>query len=84
MGGLFEDVEDEIYREKRVLKEEYQPDKILERDAEVEEYKHALTDALFGRSPDNIFLFGKAGVGKTAVTNFVLSELQHEALRRDT
>jgi cell division control protein 6 len=84
MGGLFEDVEDEIYREKRVLKEEYQPDEILERDSEVEEYKHALTDALFGRSPDNIFLFGKAGVGKTAVTNFVLSELQRESLRRDT
>ncbi|MFC7131442.1 AAA family ATPase [Haloferax chudinovii] len=84
MGGLFEDVEDEIYREKRVLKEEYQPDEILERDSEVEEYKHALTDTLFGRSPDNIFLFGKAGVGKTAVTNFVLSELQREALRRDT
>ena len=84
MGGLFEDVEDEIYREKRVLKEGHQPEKILERDAEIEEYKHALTDALFGRSPDNIFLFGKAGVGKTAVTNYVLSELQAEAQRRDT
>lgn len=84
MGGLFEDVEDEIYREKHVLKEEYQPAEILERDAEIEEYKHALTDTLFGRSPDNIFLFGKAGVGKTAVTNYVLDELQGEARRRDT
>lgn len=84
MGGLFEDVEDSIYREKRVLKEEYQPDEILERETEIEEYKHALADALFGRSPDNVFLFGKAGVGKTAVTNYVLGELQTEADRRES
>ncbi|WP_211087928.1 orc1/cdc6 family replication initiation protein [Halarchaeum nitratireducens] len=84
MMGLFGDLDDTIYQDKDVLKEDYQPDEILEREAEIEEYKHALSDAVFGRTPDNVFLFGKAGVGKTAVTNYVLTELQAEVDQRDT
>lgn len=60
-----------------------QPDTILEREDEIEEYKHALSDAVFGRSPDNVFIYGKAGVGKTAVTIYVLNELEAEVQKRD-
>lgn len=82
--GLFDDTRDTIFRDKSVLEEDYQPDEILERDDEITDYKHAVEDVLLGRAPDNVFLFGKAGVGKTAVTNYVLGELQAEARTRDT
>lgn len=82
MSELFDDLEQTIFSNKTVLEEEYQPDTILEREAEIEEYKNALKDVLFGRNPSNIMLYGKAGVGKTAVTNYVLHELQAETERR--
>lgn len=83
MSGLFNDVDETIFVNKTVLAEEYQPDTILEREAEINEYKDALKDVLFGRNPSNIMLYGKAGVGKTAVTNYVLAELQSETETRE-
>lgn len=83
MSGLFEDIDDTIFEDKDVLAEEYQPDEILERDDEIDQYKHTLKDVLFGRNPTNVMLYGKAGVGKTAVTTYVLTELQAEANTRE-
>lgn len=83
MGGLFSDVTDTIFTDKEVLDEEYQPEEILEREDEINEYKTAFKDVLFGRNPSNAMLYGKAGVGKTAVTRYVLDELQTEANSRD-
>lgn len=83
MSRLFDDVNDTIFEDKDVLAEEYHPDEILERDQEIDQYKHTLKDVLFGRNPTNVMLYGKAGVGKTAVTTYVLQELQAEADTRD-
>jgi cell division control protein 6 len=83
MSRLFENVDETIFEDKDVLSEEYQPDEILERDEEIEQYKHTLKDVLFGRNPTNVMLYGKAGVGKTAVTTYVLQELQEEANNRE-
>jgi len=83
MGGLFSDITDTIFTNKEVLDEEYQPNQILEREDEITEYKAAFKDVLFGRNPSNAMLYGKAGVGKTAVTRYVLDELQAEANGRD-
>ncbi|MFC6836096.1 orc1/cdc6 family replication initiation protein [Halomarina ordinaria] len=83
MGGPFSEINDTLFADKRMLEEEYQPETILERDAEVEAYQHALKDVLFGRNPANIFAYGKTGVGKTAVTKYMLAELATEARRRE-
>ncbi len=83
MAGLFEDMDDTLFENKTVLEEEYEPNTILEREPEIEEYKHALKDVLHGRNPSNIMLYGKAGVGKTAVTAFVLDELKQATEQRD-
>jgi len=83
MGGLFSDVTDTIFLDKEVLEEEYQPDEILEREDEINEYKAAFKDVLFGRNPSNVMLYGKAGVGKTAVTRYVLDELKIETEQRE-
>ena len=83
MAGLFEDIGDTLFENKTVLEEEYEPDNILERDDEIEEYRHSLKDVLYGRNPSNVMLYGKAGVGKTVVTTHVLDELQHAAEQQD-
>lgn len=83
MGGPFDAVTDTIFADKSVLTEDYQPDEILERDEEIESYRNALKDVLFGRSPQNIFLYGKAGLGKTAVTNYMMDALAEEVTSRD-
>ncbi len=74
---------DTIFADKEVLTESYQPGTILERDDEIEEYRYALQDVLFGREPENVMLYGKAGLGKTAVTTYILEALQTEVETRD-
>ncbi|MFC4438564.1 MULTISPECIES: orc1/cdc6 family replication initiation protein [Natrialbaceae] len=83
MSGPFSDITDTIFAEKSVLSESYQPAEILERDEEITEFSHALQDVLFGREPENVFLYGKAGLGKTAVTTYMMTELQAEVETRD-
>ncbi|AEH38785.1 orc1/cdc6 family replication initiation protein [Halopiger xanaduensis] len=83
MSGPFSDLTDTLFADKSVLSESYQPEEILERDEEIEAFSHALQDVLFGREPENIFLYGKAGLGKTAVTKYMMSELQSEVFERE-
>nr|WP_082682237.1 orc1/cdc6 family replication initiation protein [Haloferax profundi] len=56
---------------------------MLERDEEIEQYRYALQDVLFGRDPENIMLYGKAGLGKTAVTKYMMDALEDEAEKRE-
>jgi len=83
MSDPFGDLTETIFANKAVLKESYQPEEILERDAEIEEYRHALSDVLFGREPENIMIYGKAGLGKTAVTEYMMDALLAEVDQRE-
>jgi orc1/cdc6 family replication initiation protein len=83
MPRPFSDLGEDIFADKSVLTENYQPEEILERDEEIEEYRYALEDVLFGRDPENIMLYGKAGLGKTAVTKYMMDALQEEAQKRE-
>lgn len=82
MSGPFSDITETIFADKEVLSESYQPETILERDEEIEEYRYALQDILFGREPENIMLYGKAGLGKTAVTTYMMNALSDEVKTR--
>lgn len=82
MAGPFSDITETIFADKEVLSESYQPETILERDEEIEEYRYALQDILFGREPENIMLYGKAGLGKTAVTTYMMDALSDEVETR--
>ena len=80
---LFAGMTETLFEDKSILSEEYRPDVIVERDEEIDAYRTALKDVLFGRNPSNVFIYGKTGVGKTAVTEYILSALQVEVQRRD-
>ncbi|AAV44451.1 cell division control protein 6 (plasmid) [Haloarcula marismortui ATCC 43049] len=72
-----------IFRNKDALGESYQPERIEERDEEIEEYMNALQPVIDGWEPNNIFLYGNTGVGKTAVTDYLLDRLQDDVAAYD-
>ena len=67
-----------IFRNKDALGESYQPETIEERDEEIDEYMDSLQPVVDGWEPNNIFLYGNTGVGKTAVTEYLLDQLQED------
>jgi cell division control protein 6 len=67
------------YTNREALLDDYTPDTLVGRDDELDEYHGALQPAIYGEQPDNIFLYGKAGVGKTAATRFLLNKLGDNA-----
>lgn len=72
-----------VFANKDALGESYQPDQIEERDEEIEEYMHALQPIIDGWEPNNVFVYGNTGVGKTAVTEFLLDQLQSDVAAYD-
>ncbi|WP_049904826.1 Cdc6/Cdc18 family protein [Natrialba asiatica] len=82
MGGMFERDTD-IYHNRDALREDYQPSELVGRDKELERYKTALQPVINGEQPNNIFLYGKTGVGKTAGTRFLLDHLIDDAAQYD-
>jgi cell division control protein 6 len=72
-----------LFRNKDALGESYRPDRIEERDEEIDEYMDALQPVIDGWEPNNIFLYGNTGVGKTAVTNYLLSRLEADVREYD-
>ncbi|MDS0260553.1 orc1/cdc6 family replication initiation protein [Haloarcula sp. S1CR25-12] len=65
-----------IFANKDALSESYQPDELEERDEEIADYMDALQPIVDGWEPNNIFLYGNTGVGKTAVTEYLLRMLE--------
>lgn len=65
-----------IYSKREALKDSYTPNNIVGRDEELENYKNTLLPVVQDEEPDNVFLYGKTGVGKTASTSYILSELK--------
>lgn len=70
-SGIFEDEE--------VLREEYRPEALPEREDELDNLHMALSPAARGVGANNAFLYGKAGQGKTAAAKKELSELEYHA-----
>jgi len=56
-----------IFKDKDALGESYRPERIEEREEEIDAYIDALQPVIDGWEPNNIFIYGKTGVGKTAV-----------------
>ncbi|MUV59845.1 AAA family ATPase [Halobacterium sp. CBA1126] len=66
-----------------MLRDDYQPNSIMARESELSAYQTALQPVINGAQPRNIFLYGKTGVGKTAVSRYILEQLQHDSDQYD-
>jgi len=79
MANISFSPDDSLYRDRDKLSEDYTPSEIVGRDEEIERYHTALQPVINGEDPNNIFLYGKTGVGKTAVTRYLLEQLERDA-----
>jgi cell division control protein 6 len=79
--GLFEVLEDKIFAKHIALSPEYVPDKLISREKQLKQVASLFAPALKGDKPHNAFIYGKTGVGKTAITKYVLLELDQEVSR---
>jgi len=65
-----------LFKDERFLYPEFVPERLPFRDPEVDSLVFSLQPALKGKKPQNVFVCGKSGTGKTATVKFVLNELQ--------
>jgi len=66
----------ELLKDERFLYPEFVPERLPFRDSEIDALVFALQPVLQGKKPQNVFVCGKSGTGKTATVKFVLNELQ--------
>lgn len=67
---------DAIFRDEKFLYPEFVPERLPHRDAQIDEMVHAFQPVLKGGKPQNLFVFGSSGTGKTVTVKYVLRELE--------
>jgi len=69
-----------IFKNRKVLMPDYIPNELPHREKEIERIAITLAPALRSDRPNNLFIYGLTGTGKTAVVKYVLSRLEAKAL----
>ena len=69
----------DLFSNRGVLSSDYVPKKLPFRDEQTSEVAEVLSPILHDSKPSNLLLYGKTGTGKTAVVQYVLSELKSNA-----
>ena len=72
-------VKSRIFRNRDILSPDYIPDRLPHRENEIRRVASVLAPALRGSKPNNLFIYGLTGTGKTAVTLYVLRRLTAKA-----
>ena len=68
-----------LFRDREVLRHDYLPNKLPHRENQIRILGAAVAPVLKDARCSNIFIYGKTGTGKTAVTKYVLSHLEAKA-----
>jgi len=71
--------ESKIYKNEQALSMEFLPDFLPHRETHIQQIANNLNPLTKGRKPQNTFIFGAPGIGKTCVTRFVFRELENFA-----
>lgn len=75
MAGIFDSMQSGVFRDERVLLPEYQPPQLMFRQEQVQAIARCLQGVARGQQPQNAFVVGPTGTGKTTASRLVLSEL---------
>jgi len=67
-----------VLRSEEYLVQDYVPDEPVGRDAEIERIAEALKPLAKRRCPENLLVYGPAGVGKTTCVNYIFDRLEEE------
>ncbi|MGC9345632.1 MAG: ORC1-type DNA replication protein [Candidatus Bathyarchaeales archaeon] len=68
-----------IFKDREVLRHDYLPDNLPHREEQIKGLGETVAPVLTGARSSNIFIYGKTGTGKTAVTKYVLTYLETKA-----
>jgi cell division control protein 6 len=68
-----------LFKDREVLRHDYLPEKLPHREAQIRLLGETVAPVLRDSRCSNIFIYGKTGTGKTAVTKYVLSHLEEKA-----
>jgi cell division control protein 6 len=68
-----------LFKDREVLRHDYLPDRLPHRESQIRLLGGAVAPVLKDARCSNIFIYGKTGTGKTAVTKYVLSHLETKA-----
>ncbi|TRO42914.1 ORC1-type DNA replication protein [Candidatus Bathyarchaeota archaeon] len=68
-----------IFKDREVLRHDYIPDKLPHRDKQIHCLGGIVAPVLKCSPCSNVFIYGKTGTGKTAVTKYVLNKLTSKA-----
>ena len=83
--NLLDDVFDDfvngikLFKDREVLRHDYLPEKLPHREQQIKLLGQTVAPVLRNSRCSNIFIYGKTGTGKTAVTKYVLSHLESKA-----
>lgn len=75
--GLFEEylrAEESLFKNQFVLDPNYLPAKLPHREGQIEEIAISIKPLINGNRPRNLFIHGPTGVGKTAVSKYIVLE----------
>jgi len=65
-----------VFTNRTTITPHYTPNNLPFRDGQIDVISQILSSSLHGAKPDNLFIYGKVGTGKTVTVNHVLSQLQ--------
>jgi cell division control protein 6 len=68
-----------IFRDREVLRHDYLPERLPHREEQIRQLGETVAPVLKSSRSSNIFIYGKTGTGKTAVTKYVLAHLEVKA-----
>ena len=68
-----------LFKDREVLRHDYLPEKLPHREEQIQLLGQTVAPVLRDARCSNIFIYGKTGTGKTAVTKYVLSHLEAKA-----
>lgn len=68
-----------IFKDREVVRHDYIPNKLPHREEQIRRFGETVAPVLKGARSSNVFIYGKTGTGKTAVTKYVLSHLEVKA-----
>ena len=78
LANLFEQElqKQSVFLNRDAISQHFIPKELPFREKQLKEISSILTAALQGKKPNNVFVYGKVGTGKTCVVKHVLQELQ--------
>jgi cell division control protein 6 len=81
LDGVFEKFVNgaHLFKDREVLRHDYLPEKLPHREEQIQRLGETVAPVLRDARCSNIFIYGKTGTGKTAVTKYVLSHLATKA-----